>query len=180
MNSRKGIKSFSTQTEGLKYFTLLIISAANRGWFETEEVKTLFRREVEKWDASTDDCVGQFWGLVCLPILSFFKGVVEGGDDFMNCDFSFEITGWKKSRYIEGSLTWHSQGTRDRFVHLVFLSVGVAFLYYNLGNSFDRDLRQYVPRQKSSFLGLPSEGDTNLSVLSHEGFAKLAKEAINA
>lgn len=188
MNSRKGIRTFTSQTEGLKYYVLTVINAANRGWFRTGEVKGLFKRELEGWgtgsaesirrdeNSGPDHCVGEFWGLVCLPILSFFDGVVKGSDDSMFCDFTTAITRWKETQFVEGALTWHSQGTRGRFIHLVFRPEGGAFMYYDLGDGYDRDRREYVPRQKSSFLNLPAEGDEDFSAMSREGFCTLAKE----
>jgi hypothetical protein len=189
MNSRKGIKIFTSQVSALKYFTNTIIDAANRGWFRTDEVKNLFKRELEGWgsgsaenirrreDSGSDHCVGWFWGLVCLPILSFFEGVNTGGDNTTYCDFTTSIEYWKKVDFIEGTLTWRSQGTRDRFIHLVFSPQGGAKMFYDLGDGYDHEVKDYVPRKESSFLGLPTEGDEVSSVMSHKEFLALAKAA---
>jgi hypothetical protein len=189
MNSKKGTKIFTSQVEALKYYTNTIINAANRGWFRTDEVKELFRRELEGWgmgsaenirrreNSGPDHCVGWFWGLVCLPILSFFEGVNVGGDDTTCCGFSFSIEYWKKVDFIDGTMAWYGHGTRDRFIYLVFHPEGGAKMFYDLGDGYDSEAQDYVPRQESSFLSLPTEGDEDFSAMSHKEFLALAKAA---
>jgi hypothetical protein len=177
----KGIHTFTSQTEGLAYFTGIVIDAANRGSFSTDEVKILFRREVERWASGSaqlrrsgsdpDRSVEEFWGLLCLPILSFFRGVVEGGDNSMNCDFQLGVEA-KKGQKLSGSLEWYGQATEGRFVRVVFADLSTRVHYdtgYNYGSG--------EPKGSSTFLSLPGEGDQDLSGMERDEFLKLAQEA---
>jgi hypothetical protein len=173
----KGIHVFPTQAEGLKYFTSRVIDAANRGWFKTDAVKDLFRREAEGWDSGTDHCVAEYWSLVCLPILSFFDGVVKGGDSSMFTDFRWDIEAKKASDRVVGSVAWYGQATYGRFIRLIFRADGSARMYYDTGYSLNRETREYEPKGLSIFLNLPAEGDEDFSDMDREDFLVLTEEA---
>ena len=134
---------FSNQVEGLRYFMLRLISAANRGWFDTDEVKDLFRRQVE---GQGNENVGAFFGLVCLPIIGFFRGVVNGGDDSMYTDFSVDLKrpkGRGVEGPLEGTVRWFSQWTPGRMFEIEFDFLGGCRMRYDLGDG----------KTESGFLG---------------------------
>lgn len=179
----KGIRTFNSQTEALKYFVGIIIEAANRGWFQTDEVKDLFRRELENWgtgsaesirrgaDSGADHCICEFWGLVCLPILNFFMGVVEGGDNSMSCDFRWDIPKPKRGqKVLMGKIAWYGTASPGRFIRIIFSGDGSAWMFYDTGYRHDREQGEDVPKGESSFLSLPANGDENLSDISREEF----------
>jgi len=148
----KGIHKFESQAEGLKYITGLIVDAANRGVFETDGIKTLFHDELRKWDRNDNHCIGSFWGMKCLPILTFFRSIVESGDNSMSCDFGWDIKlpseRWTKeleySNPIIGEIFWRGICTPGRFARVSFEADGSAVLEYCTATG-----------KPSSFLGFP-------------------------
>lgn len=185
----KGIKTFVSQTEGLRYFTEVIINAANRGWFQTDEVKDLFRRELKNWgtgsaesirrgaDSGADHCICDFWGLVCLPIIGFFAGVVKGGDSATFCDFRWAIIK-NEEKSVVGSVGWYGTATNGRFIRIVFTEDGGARMFYDTGYEFVRG-EGYRAKGKSEFLSLPAVGDENLSSMGQDEFYRLAHSEAN-
>lgn len=151
----KGVKRFSTQAAGMKYFTSLVISAANRGWFRTDEVKRLFQRELDYWSVDYDGSMRGFWGLVCLPILSFFDGVRRGGDSSVDCHFDIDISYQSENdEAVRGYLAWFSSSTEGRFVKLEFAMNGSCWMYYDEGYGYDPKSGEFLEKSNSSFLKL--------------------------
>jgi len=163
----KGIHVFETQAKGLQYFTLLLIEAANGGW--VRGAKPIFRRGVEEWKLGPQ-WTKNLWGVICLPILSFFRGVVEGGDDSMRCDFSWTIE--VRGGVLQGSMEWFGQATLGRFVRLVLGADGSARVYYDTGYTEEGE-----PKGSSTFLSLPEKGDEDLSGMERSEFQRLADSA---
>lgn len=176
----KGIRTFATQAQALQYFVNVVINAANRGWFDTDEVKNLFRQEVDKWDSKTDFLVKEFWGLICLPILNFFAGVVEGGDGSMRCDFQWDVKKPGKGKeHLTGSCAWYGTATQGRFVRIIFTEDGGAKMFYDTGYRWDDEKSEEVAKGASSFLGLPAAGDETFSAMDRSEFSRLAHPEAN-
>lgn len=166
----KGIHTFATQAEGLQYFVSLVTYVASRGWFDTDEVKNIFRREVESWNPKSDDGVAQFWGLVCLPVLQFFDGARQGGDDTTYSDFWWSLPNRPKKGVLVGAVGWHGTATQGRFVRLVFGEDGSCRMFYDTGYFLETGL----PKGPSTLLEMPKEGDEDFSAMSAEEFKALA------
>ncbi len=157
----KGIHKFDSQVQGLQFFMEILISAANCGWFKTDEVKKLFREAVASLPEGSS-YAAQSWELLCSPILAFFKAISEGNE----CCFEEKIK--KGPCFLGGSLSWYSARTEGRFIRVVFQEQ--TLMYFDTG-----DLRSpEIEKKKSRFLGLPEVGDEIFPDCDREKFHRFA------
>lgn len=139
-------EKFRNQAEGVRYFLLVILNAANRGAFG-DEVFTALEKAVDFKESEPPSASG-LWQWTGEPIVAFLRAIMT--DSSMHTDFlcSVRCIG-KHSHVLIGTLRWTGQWTEGRFIEIRFTEDGQAEVEYNVGNSRDSDHPEY-----SSFLGL--------------------------
>lgn len=169
----RGMREFPSQVEGLKYFLRLIVGATCPHYLEGNLQPLL-----EKIEAAIGEPRQVFEDLA--PMLSYLQER-SFCDGTAYVDFSWAITHGKSVR-LAGTAHWKGQWTTGRFIRMIFnADTASCVMLYDTGYESHTpqgcETEDGAPKGASSFLGLPMEGDRDLtSESTREEFSTFAFE----
>jgi len=168
----KGSRKFPSQTAGLRYFALLLIEQISTVR-SAALIKDAFRDQLayHKTDRrnadENDDFLREMYNIV-VPMFSFFAEAANREGIMYSLPRFAE-----GNRPIWGQCSWHGSSTPGRFVRIRFGKDGSCVMFYDTG--YRTGDGEMVPKGACTFLGLPEDGDEDLSHMGRNEFYEFAR-----